>query len=192
MCVWCGGREVDGWSRKKGKAIKAMSVVPCCVIENGNEVQGERCLGLCHQRAVVWRFIILGLGGVLNWEKVRELVRCHRWIFLTIQETKIEVIFDSVCRNLWVGWRLPMGYPSLGNSDGILSIWHKSESRFICSFVGEGFLGVCLEWAPLCRRCLVVNVYSKCDLLGKQRLWENLVVLRNFYGYWSVVFYWWF
>ncbi|KEH20359.1 hypothetical protein MTR_8g073875 [Medicago truncatula] len=55
-----------------------------------------------------------------------------------------------------------------------------------CGGKGEGFLGVCLEWAPLCRRCLVVNVYSKCDLLGKQRLWENLVVLRNFYGYWSV------
>jgi len=95
----------------------------------------------------------------------------------------MEVILDSVFRNLWgdddCQWAI---LPSVGNSDEILSIWHKSESRFICSFVGKGFLGVCIEWGPLCRRFLVVNVDSKCDLLDKQRLWENLVVLRNFMG----------
>lgn len=63
-------------------------MVPCCVIENGNEVRGERCLGLCHQRAVVWRFIILGLGGVLKRKKVRELVRCHRVDFFDYPRNK--------------------------------------------------------------------------------------------------------
>jgi hypothetical protein len=69
-----------------------------------------------------------------------------------------------------------------GNSGGILSIWRKSNPKFIFSFVDEGHVGVCLEWGPLRRRCLVVNVYSKCDLVGKQRLWEKLVLIRNSLG----------
>jgi len=37
---------------------------------------------------------------------------------------------------------------------------------------------VCLDWGVEKQRCVVVNVYSKCDLLSKRRLWECLVEER--------------
>lgn len=61
-------------------------------------------------------------------------------------------------------------------------LWCIHISRFFYSFVGEGFVGVCIEWGPLRRKCFVVNIYSKCDLVGKQCLWERLVLLRNSLG----------
>jgi exonuclease III len=132
---------------------------------------------------IVLSFNVIGLGGVLKRKKIRELVVGQKVDFLAIQETKMEVITDAVCRNLWCDddfqW---VCLPSVGNSGGILSIWRKPLATFIFSFVGEGLVGVCLEWGPLKRRCLVVNVYSKCHLLGKQRLWEKLVRVRSFLG----------
>lgn len=39
-----------------------------------------------------------------------------------------------------------------------------------------------LDWGVEIKRCFVVNVYSKCDLSAKKRLWENLVVHINSLG----------
>jgi len=38
---------------------------------------------------------------------------------------------------------------------------------------------VCFEWIVLKQRCVIINVYSKCDLEAKRRLWERTVVLRR-------------
>lgn len=79
--------------------------------------------------------------------------------------------------------------PAIGNSGGIISIWRKSISNLLFSFVGEGFVGVCLEWGSNKERCFVVNIYSKCDFSANQRLWENIVLLRNMFddGVWCMV-----
>lgn len=71
---------------------------------------------------------------------------------------------------------------SEGNSGGILYLWNKSYSKLIFSFSGDGFVGVCLEWGPLATRCFVVNIYSKCDLVAKRRLWDNLVEVKEGLG----------
>lgn len=47
------------------------------------------------------------------------------------------------------------------------------------SFQGEDFLGVCLEWGVEKTRCFVINIYSKCDLVSKRRLWEYLSEARR-------------
>jgi hypothetical protein len=120
---------------------------------------------------------------VLKHKKIRELVKDQRVDFLAIQETKKEAVTESLCRQLWGDDDFLWAFlPSVGNSGGILSIWHKSDSIFLFSFVCEGLVGVCMEWGPLRRRCLVVNVYSKCDLVGKQRLWDKLILIRNSLG----------
>jgi hypothetical protein len=46
----------------------------------------------------------------------------------------------------------------------------------------EGFVGVCLEWGILKHRCVIINVYSKCDLEAKSRFWERIMVLRREIG----------
>jgi len=131
---------------------------------------------------IVLSFNTRGVRGLLKRKKIRELVNDQRVDILAIQETKKEVISESLCRSLWGNddflWAFLL---SVGNSGGILSIWRNSSSNVIYSFVGEGLVGVCVEWGLLRRRCLVVNVYSKCDFVGK-RLWEKLVWLINSLG----------
>lgn len=48
------------------------------------------------------------------------------------------------------------------------------NSNFLFSFVG-----VCLERGTLKRRCFIVNVYSKCDLVAKERFWESLLMVKR-------------
>jgi exonuclease III len=55
--------------------------------------------------------------------------------------------------------------------------------------MGEGFVGVCLEWGLLKTICFVVNVYSKCDINSKRLLWNNLITCKRGLGggRWCVV-----
>jgi len=113
---------------------------------------------------------------------IKELVFKKRVDFLAIQESKLEVVTESVRQSLWGGdcdWAF---LPVVGNSGSIISIWRKSDSNLLFSFVGEGFVGVCLEWGRNKDRCFVVNIYSKCDLAAKHRLWANLVLIKNTFG----------
>jgi hypothetical protein len=81
--------------------------------------------------------------------------------FLALQETKLETISDNLCYSLWGSEDCNWFYlPSVGASGGILSIWGTSNSKLICTFSGEGFVGVCLEWEVLKTICFVINVCS--------------------------------
>ncbi|KAK2458146.1 DNA-(apurinic or apyrimidinic site) endonuclease [Trifolium repens] len=139
---------------------------------------------------IVSSFNIRGLGGALKRRRIKELIRNHRIDFLAIQETKLEVITDSLCFNLWGSHDCNWAYlPSEGRSGGILSIWSKSNNLLIFSFMGDGFVGVCLEWGLLKTICFVVNVYSKCDLASKRTLWNNILNCKRGLGdgRWCVV-----
>lgn len=95
----------------------------------------------------------------------------------------MEAVTDTLCRSLWGGDDCAWVFlPSKGNSGCILSV---SSSNIFFSFVGEGFLGVCLDWGVTFKRIFIVNIYSKSDLMSKRRLWE---VRRGFMkGAWSLV-----
>jgi hypothetical protein len=41
---------------------------------------------------------------------------------------------------------------------------------------------VCLEWGAHNQKCIIINVYSKCDLEAKKRLWDKLVEIRGDLG----------
>jgi hypothetical protein len=128
-------------------------------------------------------FNIRGLGELVKRNAIKELIRQEKVDFLAIQETKLEVISDSLCFNIWGGEDCQWVYiPAVGNSGGLLSIWCKSAASLIFSFSGESFVGVCLEWGVLKRRCFIVNVYSKCNMSGKRILWEHLVASKNSLG----------
>jgi hypothetical protein len=72
--------------------------------------------------------------------------------------------------------------PAEGNSGGILSIWRKVNSSLMFTFIGEGFVGVCLEWGVMKDICFIVNVYAKCDINAKRRLWANLAMSKGGFG----------
>jgi hypothetical protein len=126
---------------------------------------------------------IRGLGGVVKRKYLKELVCKERLDFLAIQETKLDSISDTLCYSLWGGDDCQWAFlPSSGNSGGILSIWNTSTMSLKFTFVGDGFVGVCLEWGALKKMCFVVNVYSPCDLSGKRRLWDSLLLMKRQYG----------
>jgi hypothetical protein len=39
-----------------------------------------------------------------------------------------------------------------------------------------------LEWGVHNKICFVVNIYSKCDIAGKRRLWETLLMSKRGFG----------
>ncbi|WJX47013.1 hypothetical protein P8452_33752 [Trifolium repens] len=126
---------------------------------------------------------IRGLGGAVKRNSIKELLRKEKVQFLAVQETKMESLSDEFCYGLWGGEDCQWVYlPSVGNSGGLLSIWCKSSASLIFSFVGETFIGVCLEWGASKLRCFIVNVYSKCDISGKRSLWESLVMSKRGFG----------
>ncbi|WJX93090.1 hypothetical protein P8452_74658 [Trifolium repens] len=118
------------------------------------------------------------------------MIRNNKIDFLAIQETKLEVISETLCYGLWGSCDCDWVFlPSEGRSGGILSIWSKSNNSLIFSFMGEGFVGVCLEWGVLKTIFFVVNVYSKCDINSKRVLWNNLITCKRGLGggRWCVV-----
>jgi hypothetical protein len=105
--------------------------------------------GACPSSMIIASINIRGLGGGVKRKFVQELVRKERLDFLAIQETKLETCSDVLCSSLWGGDDCEWAFrPSAGSSGGILSIWRKSFAVLKATFVGEGFVGTCLEWGP--------------------------------------------
>ncbi|PNY16691.1 cysteine-rich receptor-like protein kinase [Trifolium pratense] len=99
-------------------------------------------------------------------------------------------ISEKFCQSLFGSVDCSWAFlPSEGSSGGILSIWNKVNSNLVFTFMGEGFVGVCLEWGVLKNICFIVNVYSKCDILSKRRLWNNILMSKAGFGggNWCVV-----
>ncbi|KAK2423798.1 hypothetical protein QL285_034226 [Trifolium repens] len=120
---------------------------------------------------------------MLKRRKIRELIRLHKIDFLALQETKLEVISESLCFSLWGSQDCDWAYlPTEGRSGGILSIWSKSNNSLVFSFIGDGFVGVCLEWGTPKTICIIVNVYSKCDIGSKRNLWHKLISCKRGLG----------
>lgn len=124
-----------------------------------------------------------GLGGRVKKNKIQNLIRLNKVEFMAIQETKLEVITPSLCYNLWGSEDCEWVFcPSVGNSGGILSLWSKSSATTLFTFQGEGYVGVCLEWGVLKHRCVVINVYAKCNLAAKRRMWDSITNERKTRG----------
>jgi hypothetical protein len=117
---------------------------------------------------------------VVKRKVINELIQKEKVEFIAIQETKLEVIYDALCYSIcgsedcqWISG------PAIGNSGGFLSIWSKFAASLIFSFSGDNFIGVCLDWGELKKRCFIVNVYSKCDISCKRLLLGESCVVEG-------------
>jgi hypothetical protein len=72
--------------------------------------------------------------------------------------------------------------PAVGNSGGILSVWNKVKASLVFTFIGDCFVGVCLELANDLSRCYIVNVYAKCDISAKRRCWGDILMSKRGFG----------
>jgi hypothetical protein len=59
----------------------------------------------------------------------------------------------------------------------MLIIWNSSFFKLLSSFFGHGFLGIKVEKEGVIMH--IVNVYSPCNLSGKKKLWEELLLAKQ-------------
>jgi hypothetical protein len=79
--------------------------------------------------------------------------------------------------------------PAVGNSGGILSLWNKAIASRVFHFSGEGFIGVCLDLPQQQQKCCIVNVYAKCNIQDKRKMWDKITMSRRGFGgcLWCIV-----
>jgi hypothetical protein len=61
-------------------------------------------------------------------------------------------------------------------------LWFSLFLVVVFSFSGCGFVGVCLDVIRDQSRCFVVNVYAKCNLVDKRRLWGEILMSKRGFG----------
>jgi hypothetical protein len=64
-----------------------------------------------------------------------------------------------------------------GLSGGLLLLWNTDSFKFLSKFSGNGFIGIRVE----CDSTILhlVNIYSPCCIVGKKKLWEDLLELKR-------------
>jgi len=73
---------------------------------------------------------IRGLEGGLKWKYLKGILASEKVDMICIHETKIHNVQPLSCYNLWgdnnIDW---VSIPAVGNSGGILTIWHKDRFK---------------------------------------------------------------
>ncbi|KAK7281208.1 hypothetical protein RIF29_08984 [Crotalaria pallida] len=110
---------------------------------------------------------------------VKDLIRKYGVDFIGVQETKMEVVEDGLCSKLWGGESFDWAFrASQGRSGGILCIWNKDKFLKESVFQGEGFVAVQGVWYVGRMQCVVVIIYSPCNLTDKRKLWAEIYQLK--------------
>jgi len=95
-----------------------------------------------------------------------------------IQETKLEVVDEFLCRSLWGSSMVGFSYqPSIGATSGILSLWDTNEVEVWTTLSFENVLIIKGRFVKYNVKFDVVNVYAPCDSVRRQILWEKLTHL---------------
>ncbi|KAK2445049.1 hypothetical protein QL285_016023 [Trifolium repens] len=130
---------------------------------------------------------IRGWGSSAKRRRLSSLIKKGAFDLCLFQETKKAAFSDYMIHSLWghkdILW---VAKESDGLSGGLLSVWNKDLFTFNYSFIGNGFLGVCVEWKD--GLLYIVNIYSPCSMAGKRKLWSDLIEfkLNNDPGEWCL------
>ncbi|GKU90755.1 hypothetical protein SLEP1_g4707 [Rubroshorea leprosula] len=116
-----------------------------------------------------------GLGGSVKKKEVRRLVQVEKPDFLFLQETKLENVDVSICRQLWnsdeFDW---VAKGSSGASGGLICMWDRRQFVKREVFTGDGYVGCAGEWGANKKQYFLINVYGPTDRQKKAGLWEVL------------------
>jgi len=92
-----------------------------------------------------------------------------------IQETKLEVVDDFLCRSLRGSSVVGFSFkPTVGVSGGILTLWDTLEVDIWLSMSFDNCLMVKGRFMKSNLDFSLVNVYASCESRGRQVLWERL------------------
>ncbi|GKU92387.1 hypothetical protein SLEP1_g6121 [Rubroshorea leprosula] len=144
----------------------------------------NRCLqskGNAGKVVQIWEFakeigvVDHGAGSNGKRKAVRDLVIREKVEFLSIQESKLEVVDFQICRALWGAENFEwVAQPSKGMAGGLICIWNADLLEKNRTIEGENFIGVLGFWGASRTPVYIINIYSPCDLSSKRVLWVSL------------------
>ncbi|XP_058775955.1 uncharacterized protein LOC131650251 [Vicia villosa] len=123
---------------------------------------------------IIVSFNIRGGGNALKRRRISTILKKGDADIVLIQETKLSNTEEFMVKGMWSGTEVGYSFSnSVGLSGGILSLWRTDRVEVLCSFKGEGYVGIKVCWKD--NFYYVVNVYSSCLLFKKKELWNNLL-----------------
>ncbi|GKC72784.1 RNA-directed DNA polymerase, eukaryota [Tanacetum coccineum] len=127
------------------------------------DMEGSTCSGLAQKAKKDW---------------VKELYIKNKVNFLSLQETKMEIIELFNIKMCWGNFIFDyVVSPSVGNSGGILCIWDPSMFRKLNSTIADYFVMIRGEWIPNGKSILIISIYAPQDVTEKKMLWDCLLLV---------------
>jgi len=103
------------------------------------------------------------------------MVREKNLFILCLQESKLSVVNDLVCKAIWNDNNVHFSYqPSIGALGGIVTLWNCNEVEVWSSFNLEHVLGIRGKFMKTGVTFTLLNVYAPCDSNRQQVLWHNI------------------
>ena len=120
-------------------------------------------------------FNICGLGMVEKRREIRRLIVEKSPDVFCIQETKLEVVDDVMCRSLWGSEDVAYSFkPLVGASGGILRMWNPSVVNIWLTMILSHSLIVIGRFLVNNVDFGLANIYAPCDNRGRQESWHAL------------------
>lgn len=124
-------------------------------------------------KIITWN--VRGLGGFQKRREVSNLVREKNLFILCLQESKLSVVNDIVCKGLWNDNHVDFSFqPSSGASGGLITQWNCEEVEVWSSFNFDHVLGIQGQFVKSGDKFTILNVYAPCDFNRQQVLWHNI------------------
>jgi exonuclease III len=112
---------------------------------------------------------IQGLNPKAKKDWVKELCLSHKVNFLTLQETKMEVIDLFDIKHCWGNFTFDYVYSeSVGNSGGILCVWNPVVFKKLNTTVSDYFIMIRGNWISNGKLLLLISVYAPQDFSEKK------------------------
>ncbi|GJS62664.1 RNA-directed DNA polymerase, eukaryota [Tanacetum coccineum] len=120
---------------------------------------------------------VQGLGSKAKKDWIKELNNKHKvnFLFVFVQETKLDCISDMDVKVLWGNYKFEYTISeAVGNSGGILCVWDPSVFRKEHHVVSNNFVALYGSWVSNQAKLLVVSIYAPQSITSKRSLWSYI------------------
>lgn len=119
---------------------------------------------------------VRGLGSTAKRKTIRDLVSKEQVDMLCIQETKLQLVDQRICAQVWGDSELEwQAIPAENRGGGILCVWKRGIFNMTDCIIKPGFIGLIGTWGDMTEASVIANVYSSCRLEDKRTMWRDLL-----------------
>nr|ABN08665.1 reverse transcriptase - beet retrotransposon, putative [Medicago truncatula] len=116
---------------------------------------------------------IRGLGAPEKRREIHRLVAERKLTVLCLQETKLEVVDEFLCRSIWGPTPMAFSFKSsVGASGGIITVWDPSVLDVWMTVNIANCLMIKGSFLKNNDMFCLANIYAPSNIRGRQMLWE--------------------